>query len=121
MPRSLSSREKGSAVIEATVIGSIIFAIVIASASAAIDVVLMGASAREAATVTAVHAARHGDIASALDMVRGWPGATATAGPDSFRVVVPVAGFLPHPDGQHLQHLVGEAEVPLAPYRSGRE
>lgn len=119
----LSHREAGSALIEAVVIASISFLVVVAAVSASIRIAIHGAELQEAARAGAIHAARHGDIKSARSMADAlYPGVEISADRIDDRIVV-VAGVLvelPHLDGPRPIGVVGRAEMPLAPFRSNR-
>ena len=121
MRRSLSGPDRGSALVEATLIGSLVFLIATAAAAAAIEVSIRGGEARESADVIALQAARHGDL-RASDRVLSTvdTGVVLSGSGDSIRVVVTTQVMLPHPGGSVANDLVGVAEVPIAPYRSGR-
>lgn len=121
MRRSSSSPERGSALIEAVVIGSFVFIVVAASVSAAIEVALAGGDAATAARVAAVHSARHSGPDAAIEMAaRSGRGVSAEREGDAIRVSVVTAVELPHPDGLVSRVVVGRGEMPLAPFRSDR-
>lgn len=121
MRRSSSNPEGGSALIEAVVIGSFVFIVVMAAVSATIRVSLTGEELASSARIAAVHSARHSDPAVAESMA-AWSGHDASADRvgDSIRVVVVTRVDLPHPDGRANRLLVGRGEMPLAPFRSDR-
>lgn len=118
-----SPRDHGSALIEAVVIGSVVFLIVLAATGSAIRVAVRGGEVTEAARVAAVHAARHDDVEAALDLAGSlFPDFDVDAGrTDGSIFVAAGAGIsLPHLDGIVYRYLVGRAEMPLAPFRSDR-
>lgn len=109
--------------IEAVVIASATFLVVVAAVSASIRVVVGGAELQEAARAGAIHGARHGDVESARRMAESlYPGAavTVTRSGDSIVAAASVLVDLAHPGGPVLTVLVGRAEMPLAPFRSDR-
>lgn len=118
MCRSSSSRDHGSALIEAIVIGSFVFIIVLAAVSATIELSVVGGDAQESARVGAVHAARHAGPSSAEEF--GGLGTRADRVGDSIRVVVVPAITVPHPDGTRGIGIAPSAAMPLAPFRSDR-
>ncbi|MCH7583931.1 MAG: hypothetical protein IH941_02085 [Acidobacteria bacterium] len=116
-------RELGSALIEALVIGSVSFLVIVAALSASIRIAVSGAELQEAARAGAVHAARHGDVDSARQVAAAlFPGIgiSALRIDDRIVVVATVLVDLPHPQGRAQAALVGRAEMPLAPFRSDR-
>ena len=116
-------RESGSALIEALVIASASFLVIVAAVSASIRIAVSGTELYEAARAGAVHAARHGDVDSAREVAGAlFPGIDISARRVDDRVVVVAAAWidLPHPEGQSQAALVGRAEMPLAPFRSDR-
>jgi len=118
-----SLRESGSALIEAVVIASVSFLVVVAAISASIRVAIHGAELQEAARAGAIHAARHGDIDSARSMADTlYPGIEISANRIDDRIVTVAAVLLevPHSEGLRLIGVVGRAEMPLAPFRSNR-
>lgn len=121
MLRSSSNPEKGSALIEAVVIGSFVFIVVVAAVSAAIDVAIRGGEVTEGARVAAVHSARHAGPETAVAMAAG-SGSTVSASRRGEAIDVAVAALVevPHPDGPRPLGLSGRATMPLAPYRSDR-
>ena len=120
MRRSSSSHEQGSALIEALVIGSFVFIVVVASVASAIDVALGGGEAQQAARTAAVHAARHAGPMVAIEMVGPGFDVDATREGDTIAVHATSAVALPHPDGLLRFDVGGTAEMPLAPFRSDR-
>ncbi len=125
MPRCPLSlpREDGSALIEAVVIGSVVFLVVAGALVSSIRVTIAGTEVREAARVGAIHAARHDDAASAEALSRAlYPGALVQAVQEADTLTVSVVNrvALPHPAGSVTVRVAGRAEVPLAPFRSDR-
>jgi hypothetical protein len=118
-----SLREAGSALIEAVVIASVSFLIVVAAVSASIRVAIHGAELQEAARSGSIHAARHGDSESARSMAEAlYPGIEISANRIDDRIVTVAAVLLdlPHLDGPARIGVIGRAEMPLAPFRSNR-
>lgn len=116
-------REEGSAVIEALVIGSVTFLIVIATASAAIRITVAGSEIQEAARAGAVHAARHDHPEAARTLVSTlFPGVDVSArrSADRFEVAASTLMAVPHPFGPARVVVNGRAAMPLAPFRSDR-
>ena len=116
-------RESGSALIEALVIASVSFLVIVAAVSASIRVAVSGAELQEAARAGAVHAARHGDADSAREVAAAlFPGINISSLRINDRIVVvaTVLTDLPHPQARAQVALVGRAEMPLAPFRSDR-
>lgn len=118
MLRSSSIRERGSALIEALIIGSFVFLVVMAAISSMIEVAIEGGAGAARSRIGAVHAARHADVVSAESMAGR--GAEATDEGDALGVIVLSRVELPHPDGAMWQTLFGRASMPLAPFRSAR-
>ncbi len=118
-----SLRESGSALIEAVVIASASFLIIIAAISASIRVAIHGAELQEAARSGAIHAARHSDLESARSVAEAlYPGIEISANRVGDRIIT-VAAIqldLPHSSGVTRIEIVGRAEMPLAPFRSNR-
>ncbi|MEE8497063.1 MAG: hypothetical protein V3S62_00860 [Acidimicrobiia bacterium] len=118
-----SPRDSGSALIEALVIASALFLIIVAAVSASIRIAVSGAELQEAARAGAVHAARHGDADSAREVAAAlFPGIDISALRIDDRIVVVATALidLPHPEGRAQAALVGRAEMQLAPFRSDR-
>jgi hypothetical protein len=118
-----SHHERGSALIEALVIASASFLIIVAAVSASIRIAVSGAELQEAARAGAVHAARHGDADSAREVAAAlFPGIDISALRINDRIVVATIARidLPHPEGRAQAALVGRAEMQLAPFRSDR-
>jgi hypothetical protein len=110
-------------VIEALVIGSAVFIIVIAAVTAVVRITVIGSEAAEAARTAAVHAARHDDVASAAEVARSlFPShdVIAVRRDDSIAVETRVPVRLAHPDGSRTLVVEASAEMPLAPFRSDR-
>lgn len=123
MRLSSSRPDRGSALIEALVIGSFVFVVVVAAVSSSIRVVTTGAAARQAARVAAVHAARHGDTVAAGELARSlMSGGEVTVRRSGYAIQVVIGRTIevPHPDGILPLTVIGEATVPLAPFRSNR-
>jgi len=119
-----SLRESGSALIDVVVIGSVSFLLVAVAVSASIRIVLSGAELQEAARAGAVHAARHRDVESARTVAAAlYPGIDISAVRIDDRIITSATVMLdlPHPRGRAQAHLVGRADMPLAPFRSDRE
>lgn len=118
MPRSSWIRDTGSVLIETVVIGSMVFLVVIAGLSAAIDISRAGDDARQLVRSAAVHAARHAGPESARELA---PAALVTTGDDgAIRVAMTRTLELHHPDGISTVELFVRVAVPVAPYRSDR-
>jgi len=115
-------RDDGSVLAADLVLAAAI--VVVVSAVAAAFGTVAGAlqDHREAARVSAVVAARTGDVAAAVAVAeRLAPGSTVTIDDDGDEVTVHVTGPIevPHPVTRRIQRVVsGEATVPIAPYRS---
>ena len=109
--------------IEALIIGSATFLIVIAAVSAAIRIAAVGAEVQEAARAGAIHAARHDQPAAARSLIEVlYPGvvidARQTAG--GIEVAASVLLDVAHPLGPTRVVINGRARMPLAPFRSDR-
>jgi hypothetical protein len=121
MRRSSSTPDRGSALIEAVVIGSFVFIVVAAAVSATVEVAVAGGTAVEAARVLGVHAARH-EGPEAAERLAGSKSLDldATSSGGVIHVVVTDRVGLPHPGGLRSVDVIGVTDVPMAPYRSDR-
>jgi hypothetical protein len=115
---SSSNRDRGSALIEAVVVGSVVFIAVLAAVAAAIDVAVVGGHAQAAAHNAAVHAARHAGPAAAVP-ISGPHSRVERIGDDISVIVTPML-VVPHLDGLRRVGILATAVVPIAPFRSDR-
>jgi hypothetical protein len=118
VPRSSWNRDSGSALIEAVVIGALVFLTVMTAVSAAIDIAVIGGGAQASARDAAVHAARHAGPDAAEDLAGRRSNASRIG--DSMQVTVSTDIVVPHPHGLLRLGITPVAEIPLAPFRSDR-
>jgi len=117
-------REDGSVLVADLVLASAIVVVVSAISTAVGTVAGAFQDNREAARTAAVMAARTGDIAAATVLAgRLAPGSIVSIDERTDEVTVHVAGPIevPHPVMRRTElTVIGEATVPIAPYRSNR-
>lgn len=121
--RSSWSHDRGSALIESLVVGSIVFLVVMSAVASSIRITVIGNEADEAARAGAIHAARHDDPSAAVIVSETlFPGAKIRARRDATGVNVSVVApvVVSHPAGTTVFQVTGDASMPLAPFRSDR-
>lgn len=115
--------ERGSALIEITVIGFLTALLVFQIALGAARIQASGELATEAAQVAAFHAARHGDLEGARLLANRFAPAEIQVfrTGDSVSAVVTLDVEVLGPQGWLRRRVTGRATAQISPYRSNRD